>query len=225
VRNLAIIIASLILGTVLMSGLAEIHLVHKPLLPDIITQNEVISVTDKSNALGLLGGKQIDIRLPSEIKGLDTVRPILRKLQEASRLDTVIFHLAGYGGEVDTVMTLINNIKSSKAEVIMVVEAPVYSGHAYLAISGSKLVMLPYSSLMFHTTSALGMDCSKAQGTDRTVSNVEHCEMFFGNHFYLVNRMILDFLLLTPEEKVRIISGHDVYITADEYNKRLNAQV
>jgi ATP-dependent protease ClpP protease subunit len=209
------IVAALIMGTVLISGQGQMNIVHHEVLPQVLAEQQIITIKR-----GLFTDR-VDIRLPSEIKGHESVRAVIKVLQEATTGDVIVFHLAGFGGEVETVFDLINNVHASKAHVIMSVEAPVYSGHAYLAVNGDELIMLPYSSLMFHTSSALGTDCTLETGTDRTVSNVEHCQSYLNNHFYLINKAIILAPVLTPLEKGQIISGHDVYITADEYNKRM----
>lgn len=211
------VLAACIMATVLLSGQGKMNLIHHEVLPQVLAEQQIVTIER-----GFFSDR-VDIRLPSEIKGHESVRAIIKVLQEAKSGDIVIFHLAGFGGEVETVFDLINNVHASKAHVIMRVEAPVYSGHAYLAVNGNELIMLPYSSLMFHTSSALGMDCTTETGTDRTVSNVEHCEAFLNNHLYLINKAIILAPVLTPLEKGEIISGHDVYITADEYNKRVKS--
>src|SRR6266404_6650555 len=82
-----------------------------------------------------------NIRLDDEILGINSYKDVAQKLQDAKTGDVIIFHLAGYGGDVEGTMDLINNIQQSNAYVIMSVEAPVFSGHAYLAISGNELRM------------------------------------------------------------------------------------
>jgi len=128
--------------------------------------------------------------------------------------------LSGYGGEGFTMFQLINDIKKSKAYTVMIVEAPVFSAHAYLATSGRELIMLPYSFLMFHTMSGYGKDCTLEEGTDRTVSNVEHCQALMDTMNNLDNSFISDTPILTAEEKVQIMTGHDVYITPEVYKER-----
>lgn len=208
------IVAALIMGTVLLSGQGKINLIHHEVLPQVLAEQQIVTITK-----GIFSDR-VDIRLPPEIKGEETIRPIIKVLQEVGRLDIVIFHLAGVGGEVETVFDLINNVHASKAHVIMLVEAPVYSGHAYLALNGDELIMLPYSSLMLHTSSAYGIDCTEKTGTDRTVPNQEHCQAFLDNHMKLINKVLSSVSVLTAAEIIQVMTGHDVYITADEYNKR-----
>lgn len=209
-----IIVAALIMGTVILSGQGKMNLIHHEVLPQVLAEQQIVTITT-----GIIRN-QIDIRLPSELKEEDTVRGVIKALQEAGPLDKVIFHMAGQGGEVETVELLINNIKACKAHVVMIVEAPVYSGHAYISLSGDELIMWPYSYLMLHTSSIYGHDCSLETGEDRTVSNTEHCQAFMDAHMALINKLLLNFKILTTQEVTSIMSGHDFYLSADQYNLR-----
>lgn len=207
--------------------------------------NILLSVILVSCAFGIVGlynytknhkPTYIDVRYVSEIKGYDENQGVAKILQEAKSNDVIRFHIAGYGGEVDTVYYLIDNIKQSKAKVIMIVEAPSYSGHAYLATQGSKLVMAPYSLLMFHIDSAYNIDCSQPivknpedkedtgydpKGKDRGITNQESCQNLKDQKLIMINKLINNISFLTQKEKQDIEQGKEVYITADEYNKRV----
>lgn len=202
----------------LVLGLPTINFQHHLNLPDL--DKNKITVVEIVNFDYPYLHKIIDIRLKSEIKGEDTQRDVYKILAEAQTGDTITFHLAGYGGDGFTMFELINNIKASKAIVSMIVEAPVFSAHAYLATAGQFLTMEPYSFLMFHTLSSYGTDCSKETGTDRTVSNVEHCQALQDTLNNISIKLIANTPILTLDEKLRILTGHDVYITADQYNER-----
>ncbi len=215
-----IIAASMIAGT-LMSGLANINFQHNIHLPKEISAVEVVTQTSSYSIRHFPTVTVTDIRLKNELKGTDSVKSIIRVLQEAQSGDTVIFHLAGMGGDVDTLFLLVNNILMTKAHVIMSVEAPVYSAHAYLALFGNELKVAPLAFLMFHTSSGVNINCAAAQGTDRGVSNVEHCQGYQKANLTLSDSMILQAPLLTQEEKLSILFGHDVYIMSDDANQRL----
>lgn len=162
-----------------------------------------------------------DIRLGETIHAFNfPYFEIQRVLQDAKRGDTITFHLAGYGGSVEQTLLLMNNVMESKAYVTMSVEAPVYSGHAYLATSGNCIKMSPFSYLMYHSSSVLNVDCSQATGMDRGVSNVEHCVMMYLNEIIVNSAMVDSNKLLTKEEKAIIMKGHDVYLQSYDVNQR-----
>jgi ATP-dependent protease ClpP protease subunit len=206
-----IVIVGIIIASVLISGKVDLHFNHHLSLPKV--NQHLIKTT------GLIF-KTTHIHVSNEFRNTDSVREIVKVLQEANKTDTIIFHIAGIGGEVETVQYIINNVKESEAYIIMIVEAPSYSAHAYLAASGDKLKMLPGTYLMFHTSSAYGQDCKKYTGQDRKVSNMEHCERFMKAHLTLLHQFLKSISFLTLAEKQEITSGHSVYISAAEYNKR-----
>ncbi len=156
--------------------------------------------------------KKIDIYLNDEIKEPPKYYEIIDLLKNSAATDTIEFHLIGFGGELSSTTLLINNIRESKAQVIMHVEGPVYSGHAYLAANGVKLIMEPYSFLMFHTSTVINMDCSQETGMDRGVSNQEHCALAKAANILVINDLINDTPLLTDNQRLDLKSGHDVYL-------------
>ncbi len=169
-------------------------------------------------------GKTYEVQLDEEIGDPKSVRKTVDIFRNSKKGDIINVHISGPGGQVDTTFLLINAIRASKAHVRMIVEAPSYSGDAYIATQGSELIMMPYSYLMFHTSSGYGYDCSLDTGVDRTVSNKEHCESFMKMHLYEIEKLIESVSILLMEEKISLKYGHDVYISADEYNNRLKGK-
>lgn len=217
----SVLLAAIVMGSVMLSGNAEINLQHHLNLPPELENKNIISSHYSSVFDKLLGRhKTTDVRLGSKIEELETVNNVVDVLNKANYGDTIIFHIEGYGGEVETVQYLISNIKETKAHTVMVVEAPSFSGHAYVAASGNELVMFPGTYLMYHTSSAYGHDCSKETGTDRTVPNSEHCLADMKYHLQSVNKLLESFSFLTLSEIKGLETGHDVYITSDEYYSR-----
>jgi len=164
--------------------------------------------------------KRYDITLETEVFSPNVYKDVAKALRDAGPGDTVVFHLSGFGGREDEMFTLINQVKNSKAPVIMSVEGPVYSAYAYLALSGNKLEMSPYTFLMFHFSSVLNMDCSKATGVDRGTPNQLHCEEFFKHDVGVGVKLLRDTPFLTVEEKAKIGHGYDVYLTPEDMKNR-----
>lgn len=198
--------------SVLVLGLVTVNVNHNLHLPqEVLTKDVVLTKHFVNNHFPYLH-TQTDIEFRQEIKDYETVRYVNVTLQEARKGDVVIFHLAGYGGSVNSVYNIVNNIRASRAKVIMSVEAPVYSGHAYLALSGDELRMSKNSYLMLHTTSGIDTDCSKETGLDRGISNVEHCQAMKDADMALFSQFLNSFPQLNPEELAQLNSGHDVYL-------------
>lgn len=164
--------------------------------------------------------KTYDITLEDQVRSNIWYEDVIKVLREAQVGDTITFHLAGFGGQEDSMFLLINNIKASKAKVIMSVEAPVYSAYAYIATSGDELIMYPYTFLMFHFSSILNTDCTQVIGTDRGVSNIEHCQALKDKDVGLGIDLVNSNVVLTSIEKTSILSGHDVYLYKSEVESR-----
>lgn len=161
-----------------------------------------------------------DITLEQEIKSPLWYEDVSKVLREAKPLDHVIFHLAGYGGQVDTTLMLVNQIKESKAVVIMSVEAPVYSGHAFLALSGHKIIMAPNSFLMLHYSSILGLNCAGASGVDRGQPRKDKCYQYKGVQLKLFDRYLDSLDILYEKEKLDLKEGKDIYLFPEDIRNR-----
>lgn len=205
----------LILGyTILVLGLGTVNIHHHLSLPNL-NLHEIV----KSNHLCLLGiCSTYDIYLNDEIKGTDKYKELVKTLQKASYGDKVVFHLAGYGGDSQGMWDIINNIQNTKARTVMMVEAPVYSAHAYIAVSGDELHMDKYSFLMFHTGSYFGMDCTKVKGQDRGHPASEKACVMLASFEILTERYLDTVKYLTLEQKALILKGNDIYLFAPELN-------
>jgi hypothetical protein len=157
----------------------------------------------------------------SEIKTADAYTALITALQNAREGDVINIHLAGYGGDGGTMMVLISAIKASNATTVAIVEAPVYSAHAYLALSCNKLVMRPHTTLMLHNASTNDLDCDAFKGLkDRGHDESVKCRQLQQAVNYMGDGLLKEFKLLTDEERQMISDGYDLYLTADEINFR-----
>lgn len=175
-------------------------------------------------ALVALGfpGTTYNLYLDHELKDAESMRPLVQVVEAASRFDTVVLHIASFGGDGEGMEYLENAILASKAHTVAIVEASAYSAGAYLATSTQTLIMRPATFLMFHSGSQVGNDCGDAIGQkDRGHDAFPKCEQVIAaldaNDILIIDRI----KILTPQEKKDIIAGYDVYLTADEVNKRL----
>lgn len=153
-----------------------------------------------------------DIRFNDELGSPESIKSVIEVLQHAQSGDVVTFHIIGAGGVIDSLVQVINAIHSTKAHVVMSVEGPAYSAYAVLATQGHELKMAKYSFLMFHTSSLLNVDCKAFPGTDRGVSNVEHCQAYYDANMQLWYSLLSTIDVLSKAEKEAIVTGHDVYI-------------
>lgn len=208
-----ILASAAVIGSVLISGMVDINIEHHLNLPEL-------NKTNITKHTGIFNNKY-DIYLTDQIKGMGHYPDVIKTLENAKKGDTVIFHLAGYGGAVDGLINIQSAITFSKANVVMQVEGPVYSGHAYLALTpGTTLIMAPHTFLMLHFSSILNEDCNAEKGIDRGVSNVEHCQVLKN---VLINQnieILSKISILTTEDIISLSQGHDLYLTKEEVEKR-----
>jgi ATP-dependent protease ClpP protease subunit len=215
-KNKALICAAAVMACTLLSGHVNINLQHNMHLPKELTNPNIIE--DHSHFLGLF--HTYHVYTASTFMSERQLTEIKQLLNNATGLDTIVFHIAGDGGEVDATMGLLNDVKTTKAHTIMIVERPSYSGDAFLAVAGDELIMKPYTYLLFHTSSGYGMDCSKEEGIDKAETNAQICQDMLNMHLYNLNKFITEIKILTPDERVAVMTGHTVLIHADEINKR-----
>lgn len=198
------------------SSLSQIQTIGK----DRITQEEHFSLW----RLKIV--KNTIVRLESEITAPENYKDVERVLQEATEGDVITFHLAGYGGRVDALTELVSNIHQSKAVINMIVDAPVYSTDAMLAVSGDTLKMNRNSLLMFHApANILGkmtsqIDCSLLTGTDRGQPESDQCELDKQAQMRLDQQQINSLPYLTKQEKAAILEGKEVYLFPNDIKKR-----
>lgn len=202
---------------VLIFGLAQINFFHHLVLPkEILNRNTI----ESHWVITLPIHKQTDIYMVDTVKSYRQTQDIIEALNAAGMTDEVIFHLAGYGGDVEAVLRIIDAVKHTAADVTMLVEAPVYSGHAYLALSGNHLIIEDYGYLMLHNSSAMNIDCSTKSGVDRGMTNEQHCRAFIDAHMENMTKLILSLPIVTMEEKWSILGGQDLYLTKSQIEER-----
>ena len=212
IKVLIPLLCAIVVATTMMSGKVEVNLdvSHHIKLPTF-GQNKPIQTSSHI----------YDIYMTKPIKGKEEYLEVVKLLDEASSSDTINFHLGGPGGAVDSIIYLANHIRQSAAKTVMIVEAPVYSGHAYLALVGKYMKVLPDTYFMYHTSSAYGTDCSKEKGTDRTRPESEVCQTMLDEHLRTMGRFIDSMPILTPDEKLRIKLGYTLMLDDIEVNRRI----
>jgi ATP-dependent protease ClpP protease subunit len=215
---LATVLPVLILAFVLMSGRIDINLQHNAHLPPELTNKNYIYESGFS-----LFGKTYDIYMQNEIMKEHVFNDVLRVLDKASSRDSINFYIAGDGGNWDYTISIINHVKNTKAFVTMIVTRPSFSGHAFLAVSGNKLVMHPYTYLMFHTISGYGYPCDKTPGLDRTRPASLACKVVLNAYIKEINTYIQDIKILSDKEKKQVQEGYTIVVNWEQYYKRTGA--
>ena len=220
--SIVVFAASLVFGAVLLSNKGGVNLKH--------VHNVTMSESYKIYEEGVYF-KDYSVYFSKGIDTVNTYQAVYNVLNSAKRGDTVTIFLAGDGGFVETLHTLVYAIKNSKAHVTTVVSGDVYSAHAFLALSGHEIVVNnPNAILMFHRSSLFSHDkyeiCSKYKDKkDRKQSLEGKCVKWFTMAEQQDARIMAFYKnFFTESEFQQILDGHDVFIFASEIKNRLEGK-
>lgn len=183
---------------------------HTLLKPQIVT-------TESYRILGTV----YNINLGDELEGSEAIQTVLTTIQSAGRYDKIIFHIKGYGGSVDGLLSIINAVHRTEANVVMSVEGPAYSAYAVLATQGDELIIDDAAFLMFHTTSLVNLHCSQQTGIDRGDTNEKHCQQYYDANLAVWQTVLGKIKYLTKDEKSKISLGQDVYLMSYQVKERV----
>ncbi len=183
---------------------------HTLLKPQIVT-------TESYRVFGTV----YNINLGDELEGSEAIQTVLTTIQSADSHDKIVFHIKGYGGSVDGLLSIINAVHRTEAHVVMSVEGPSYSAYAVLATQGHELIIDDAAFLMFHTTSLVNVHCDQAKGIDRGDTNERHCQQYYDAKLALWQTLLDDIKYLTEKEKLTISLGQDVYLMSYQVKERV----
>lgn len=162
-------------------------------------------------------------------------RELVKLIESAPKGTVIDMHLSGRGGSTDTVISLYNAIKLSKAEVNTVVDGMTYSSHSYLSMFGKHITIAPGTAFLFHAPAVAGGDtgeyqlmianCEKSRGSaDRGQDGYKKCIDYTESYLKVFDRIVQDKLkpYLTPKEISDMEEGYDVYIDGEDMRQRIN---
>lgn len=155
--------------------------------------------------------RQVSYYLCGEIHEPQYYTELFYTLRSAAETDLVYIHLNSSGGDFNTGLQIINNVRASNARVVTILEARAYSMAALIFLSGDELVVHDNCQLMFHIYS--GIFAGKGNEQQAEVLAV-------GNWFEKVmSRLCSPFL--TETEIANILKGADLWMDSDEIHRRL----
>lgn len=155
---------------------------------------------------------QVSYYICGEIDEPHCYTELFHTLRTASSTDLIYLHLNSPGGNFDTGLQIINNMKASQARVVTILEARAYSMAALIFLCGDELVVHDNCQLMFHTYS----------GSFAGKGNEQQAEVKALSHWFekVMTRICVPFLSVTDIQK--ILKGGDVWMESDEIRRRLN---
>lgn len=182
-----------------------------------------------------------DVYLASDIVDQGKYNQLYYLIESAPANGVIYMHLQGNGGHMSTVMRLRGVYGISRAKIVSVVEGPVYSAHAFIAMLSNKLIIMPNTLFLFHMPAYQRFDdrgrpiggplmykvyCNTMRGTDRGVNARLKClqDSAQENNMYLNLFRETVFPYLTPNEINRMLKGEDIMINGSEMAKRLRGR-
>ncbi|MEY4591283.1 MAG: hypothetical protein RIR18_178 [Pseudomonadota bacterium] len=155
---------------------------------------------------------QVSYYICGEIDEPQCYTELFHTLRSASSTDLIYLHLNSPGGNFDTGLQIINNMKASQARVVTILEARAYSMAALIFLCGDELVVHDNCQLMFHTYS----------GNFAGKGNEHQAEVKALSHWFekVMTRICVPFLAVADIEK--ILEGGDVWMESDEIRRRLS---
>lgn len=155
--------------------------------------------------------RQISYYLCGNIQQSSYYAELFFTLRTATKNDLVCLHLNTSGGDFDTGLQIINNMRASEAHVLTVLEARAFSMGAFIFLSGDELVVHDNCQLLFHNYS--GVFAGKG--------NEQQAEALALSNWFekFMNRTCQPFL--TATEIKNILKGSDLWMDSDEIRHRL----
>lgn len=159
---------------------------------------------------------------------------LFNMIEHANKISIINIHLSGYGGQVQTMFHLANVILRSKAQVNTIVEGPVYSAHAFIAMLGHNITVMPNTLLMFHEPAILDPNTkdyvtleeyclNKVGHKDRGQDAYWKCKEDSEIYMHLSDQFFSEYVYpyLSKIEIIRIQQGYNVTILGTEMIKRI----
>ncbi len=155
--------------------------------------------------------REVSYYLCGDIREAHHYAELFYTLRTAGESDLITLHLNSPGGDFDSGLQIINNMKASPAKVITVLEARAFSMAALIFLAGDEWVVHDNCQLMFHTYSGIVSGRGNEQQAEmRAVST------WFEK---VMARVCPPFL--TETEVTRIMQGNDLWLDSDEIHHRI----
>lgn len=156
--------------------------------------------------------RQISYYLCGEIQEPHGYTDLFYTLRSATATDLIYLHLNSPGGDFNTGLQIMNNIRASEAHVVTVLEARAYSMAAMIFLCGDEMVVHDNCQLMLHIYS----------GTFAGKGNEQQAEVLALSNWFekVMSRICRPFL--SESEIGRILKGSDLWMDSDEIRRRLS---
>lgn len=157
---------------------------------------------------------QLNIDIDEPFRDPSYYRMVTQAIGELEEGDQVKIRFNSPGGNAWGLVSLINAIKTTDAEVIGVIEGECHSAASILALHCQQIIVMPYSTMMVHASSygTVGKDSD-------IVSHVTHATEW--------NRKLIESTyegFLSTQEIKDVLNGREFWFNAEEMQKRFEAR-
>jgi ATP-dependent protease ClpP protease subunit len=153
-------------------------------------------------------------RLNKEFVDISQFTSLIDTLENASQDDTILIRLASPGGSLDAIVPVLAAMESTEAFVHCHVDTSIASAATFIMLKGNAITFNPLADVMLHNISY------GAGGTGGNVkARVDHIDKTSKK---LIESIYKDFI--SDNERLRLLDGLEIYLTADECAERLQAR-
>ena len=158
--------------------------------------------------------RHVSISIDEEVKSPKYYRAIAEELQSLNSNDYVQFRINSPGGSLWGLITLLQAIEQTDANVLAIIEGECHSAASILALNCPNVMVSPFASMMIHNVSY------GTFGKDADI--VAHVSSISEYSKRLVNETYKGFL--SDAEIEAVLNGKEIWLQADEIEQRLEAR-
>lgn len=138
-------------------------------------------------------------------------RQVVEEFMNLGEMDTAQIRINSVGGRLDGLISLMEAIRQTPADVLAVIVGDCHSAASMLALNCPKVMVTPYATMMVHNASygAVGKDAD-------VVAQVTHNTQF--SRTLMTNTYKY---FLSDKELEEVINGKEIWLTAPEIQERL----
>lgn len=155
-------------------------------------------------------GRSFEIYLDRDLTEPEDFRAELQAIRSCGPADKVTIYMNCHGGRLDTMMSFVNSIRNTRAEVMCVAEGTIASAATMIAMVCDSVVIMPHTRFMIHNVS---------YGACGFGNNVQAQAEFYTKE----NQRLLEDLyqgFLSVEEIAKVVGGQELWLSDDEALER-----
>lgn len=154
--------------------------------------------------------QNIIIDIDTDFESPETFRGIIRAIEQAREVDTVILKINSHGGRTDSAQAVYAALMECKARTVARI-ITAYSSGSIVAMSCDEIQTTPHCTMMIHNASAFSWG---------KIGDMKAQSSFMENHFRKwFNELYSGFL--TDAEIADVFKGQDIWLREEDIKERL----